>query len=93
MAPQIFDDLTRIQAGQSRLPRPAQVGRAIALAEHGIRVNAIGPGTILTELARAVVLADEASRQRTLSRIALRRCGEPEEVAAVASFLPSDDAS
>jgi NAD(P)-dependent dehydrogenase (short-subunit alcohol dehydrogenase family) len=66
---------------------------AVALAEHGIRVNAIGPGTILTNLARAVVLADDTSRRRTLSRIPLRRCGEPKEVASIAAFLASDDAS
>jgi len=66
---------------------------AVALAPHGIRVNAIGPGTILTELAKQAVLTDEASRQRILSRTPLGRCGEPEEVAAVAAFLASDDAS
>jgi glucose 1-dehydrogenase len=66
---------------------------SVALAEYGIRVNAIGPGTILTDLARQVVLADDTSRKRTLSRIPLRRCGEPEEVATIATFLASSDAS
>jgi NAD(P)-dependent dehydrogenase (short-subunit alcohol dehydrogenase family) len=66
---------------------------ALALAPHGIRVNAIGPGTIATEMARQAVLADEASRRRILSRTPLRRLGEPGEVAAVAAFLASDDAS
>ena len=66
---------------------------ALALAPHGIRVNAIGPGTIATELARKAVLSDEASRHRVLSRTPLRRPGEPEEVAAIAAFLASDDAS
>jgi NAD(P)-dependent dehydrogenase (short-subunit alcohol dehydrogenase family) len=66
---------------------------AIALAPHGIRVNAIGPGTILTELAKAAVLTNEESRRKILSRSPLGRCGEPEEVAAVAAFLASDDAS
>jgi NAD(P)-dependent dehydrogenase (short-subunit alcohol dehydrogenase family) len=66
---------------------------ALALAPHGIRVNAIGPGTIATELARQAVLGDEASRRTILSRTPLRRLGEPEEVAAVAAFLASDDAS
>jgi NAD(P)-dependent dehydrogenase (short-subunit alcohol dehydrogenase family) len=66
---------------------------AVALAPHGIRVNAIGPGTILTELAKAAVLTDDAARRKILSRTPLGRCGEPEEVAAVAAFLASDDAS
>ena len=66
---------------------------AVGLAPHGIRVNGIGPGTILTELSKAAVLTDDAARNRILSRTPLGRCGEPEEVAAVAAFLASDDAS
>jgi len=66
---------------------------AVALAPHGIRVNGIGPGTILTELAKQAVLTDDAARRKILSRTPLGRCGEPEEVAAVAAFLASDDAS
>jgi len=66
---------------------------ALALAPHGIRVNGIGPGTILTELAKKAVLTDDAARRRILSRTPLGRCGEPAEVAAVAAFLASDDAS
>jgi NAD(P)-dependent dehydrogenase (short-subunit alcohol dehydrogenase family) len=66
---------------------------AVALAPYGIRVNAIGPGTILTEMAREAVLTDDAARRKILSRTPLGRCGEPEEIAAVAAFLASDDAS
>jgi NAD(P)-dependent dehydrogenase (short-subunit alcohol dehydrogenase family) len=66
---------------------------AVGLAPHGIRVNAIGPGTILTELSKKAVLTDDAARKKILSRTPLGRCGEPEEVAAVAAFLASDDAS
>ena len=66
---------------------------AIGLAPHGIRVNGIGPGTILTELSKKAVLTDEDARRKILSRTPLGRCGEPEEVAAVAAFLASDDAS
>jgi len=66
---------------------------AIALASHGIRVNAIGPGTILTEMAKVAVLQNEEARRKILSRSPLGRCGEPEEIAAVAAFLASDDAS
>ena len=66
---------------------------ALALAPHGIRVNGIGPGTIATEMARAAVLGSEEGRRRILSRTPLGRVGEPEEVAAIAAFLASDDAS
>jgi glucose 1-dehydrogenase len=66
---------------------------ALALAPHGIRVNAIGPGTILTELARNAVLGNAAAERKILSRTPLGRMGEPEEIARVALFLASDDAS
>ena len=66
---------------------------AIELAVHKIRVVAIGPGTILTDLARNAVMGDDAARRRILSRTPIGRAGEPEEVASVASFLASDDAS
>jgi NAD(P)-dependent dehydrogenase (short-subunit alcohol dehydrogenase family) len=65
---------------------------ALALADKGIRVNAIGPGSILTDLLK-VVMSDEAARHRILSRTPLGRCGEPAEIARVALFLASDEAS
>ncbi|MDK6077858.1 SDR family NAD(P)-dependent oxidoreductase [Massilia varians] len=77
------------KGGVNQLTRVA----AISLAEHGIRVNAIGPGTILTELAKKAVLGSPDARHTILSRTPLGRCGEPEEVAAVCAFLASDDAS
>jgi NAD(P)-dependent dehydrogenase (short-subunit alcohol dehydrogenase family) len=66
---------------------------SVALAAHGIRVNGIGPGTIATELAKNAVLGSEEARKKILSRTPLGRLGEPEEVASVAAFLASDDAS
>ena len=66
---------------------------ALSLAPHGIRVNGVGPGTILTELAKKAVLASHDARQTILSRTPLGRCGEPEEIASVVAFLASDDAS
>jgi len=66
---------------------------AIELAEHHIRVVAVGPGTILTDLAKQSVMGDEAARRKILSRTPIGRAGEPEEIASVASFLASDDAS
>ena len=65
---------------------------ALALAEHGIRVNAIGPGTIRTAVAEAV-LVDEAAYRRVLSRIPLGYIGEPEDVAGSVVFLASDESS
>jgi glucose 1-dehydrogenase len=66
---------------------------AIALAEHRIRVNAIGPGTIATELARKAVMSSEAGRRKIMARTPLKRLGEPSEVASVALFLASEDSS
>ena len=66
---------------------------ALNLAPHGIRVNGIGPGTILTELAKKAVLGSPEARHTILSRTPAGRCGEPEEIASVAAFLASDDAS
>ena len=66
---------------------------ALNLAQYGIRVNGIGPGTILTELAKKAVLASPEARRTILSRTPMGRCGEPEEVASIAAFLASDDAS
>ena len=66
---------------------------ALALAPHGIRVNAIAPGTIATELAAKAVLTSEAAKTRILSRTPLGRLGTPDEVAHVAAFLASDASS
>lgn len=66
---------------------------ALALADRGIRVNAVAPGTIATELAKAAVLTSDEARQRILGRTPLRRLGEPDEVADVAAFLLSDASS
>ena len=66
---------------------------AVELAPHNIRVNAIGPGTILTDLARSAVLGSDEARRKVLSRTPIGRGGEPEEVAGVAAFLASCDAS
>jgi len=66
---------------------------ALALAEHGIRVNAVGPGTIATELAQKAVLGSDEARQRIMSRTPMKRLGEPSEIADVTAFLLSDAAS
>jgi NAD(P)-dependent dehydrogenase (short-subunit alcohol dehydrogenase family) len=66
---------------------------ALALVDHGIRVNAVAPGTIATELARAAVLTSDEARERIMSRTPMRRLGEPDEVAEVVAFLLSEAAS
>jgi NAD(P)-dependent dehydrogenase (short-subunit alcohol dehydrogenase family) len=65
---------------------------SLSLASYGIRVNAIGPGSIMTEML-ASVNSDPAARTRLLSRTPMGRMGEPSEIASIAAFLASDDAS
>lgn len=64
---------------------------AVDLSEHGIRVNAIAPGPINTPRIRAS--HNDERHAAWLRAIPLSRIGEPDEVAAVAAFLASDDAS
>jgi len=65
---------------------------AIALADKNIRVNAIGPGTIMTDLARSL-LSDEAAMRKVMMRTPMGRGGEPSEIASIAAFLADDDSS
>ncbi len=65
---------------------------ALSLIPHGVRVNAVAPGTVLTELSR-VVLENPEVEKMVLSRTPIGRFGEPDEIAAVVSFLASDEAS
>jgi NAD(P)-dependent dehydrogenase (short-subunit alcohol dehydrogenase family) len=66
---------------------------ALALADDGIRVNAVAPGTIATELANKAVLTSEEARQKILGRTPMKRLGDPREVAHVVAFLASDASS
>jgi len=66
---------------------------ALSLADRSIRVNAVAPGTIATELAQKAVLGSAEAAARIMSRTPLRRLGQPAEVAAVCAFLASDAAS
>ena len=66
---------------------------ALALADHGIRVNAVAPGTIATELAKNAVLGSEEAKARIMSRTPMKRLGEPREIADVVAFLVSSAAS
>jgi len=66
---------------------------SVALAPHGIRVVGIGPGTIATDMVAKAIMTSDAARRSVMSRTPIGRCGEPSEVASVAAFLASDDAS
>lgn len=66
---------------------------ALALADEGVRVNAVAPGTIATELARSAVLTSADAQARIIGRTPLKRLGEPDEVADVVAWLLSDAAS
>ncbi len=77
------------KGGINQLTRVA----ALALADHGIRVNAVAPGTIATELAQKAVLTDDAAKARVMSRTPMRRLGEPYEIAEVVAWLASDASS
>ncbi|MCF3935820.1 SDR family oxidoreductase [Acuticoccus sp. M5D2P5] len=76
------------KAGLSQLTRAA----SLALAPYGIRVNAVGPGSIQTEMLSSVN-RDPAARRTLMSRTPLGRIGEPDEIAAIVAFLASAEAS
>jgi NAD(P)-dependent dehydrogenase (short-subunit alcohol dehydrogenase family) len=65
---------------------------AVAFAEDGIRVNAVAPGWIRTDLT-AEVRADPVAERRILDRTPLRRWGTPDDVARVVTFLASPAAA
>jgi len=66
---------------------------ALALADQGVRVNAVAPGTIATELAAKAVLTSEEAKAKIMMRTPMKRLGEPSEIADVVAWLASDAAS
>jgi NAD(P)-dependent dehydrogenase (short-subunit alcohol dehydrogenase family) len=66
---------------------------ALELIGHGIRVNAVAPGTIQTDMSQGTIRSNGDLRRTVLSRTPIGRFGEPDEIAKVAVFLASDDAS
>jgi NAD(P)-dependent dehydrogenase (short-subunit alcohol dehydrogenase family) len=76
------------KGGISQLTRAT----SISLAPHGIRVNAIGPGSIMTDMLKSVV-NDKAAMARVMSRTPMGRVGEASEIASIAVFLASDESS
>jgi glucose 1-dehydrogenase len=76
------------KGGVGRLTRTL----ALEYAGHGIRVNAVGPGAVATNM-NAAWLHDPEKRAGVGSHIPMGRPAEPAEIAAVFAFLASDDAS
>ena len=66
---------------------------ALALADRWVRVNAVAPGTIATELAAKAVLTSEEAKAKIMMRTPMKRLGEPSEIADVVAWLASDAAS
>jgi glucose 1-dehydrogenase len=65
---------------------------ALEVADKGIRINAIAPGAIATMM-NIDILEDEKKKKEEENKIPMHRIGEPSEIAKVAVFLASADAS
>lgn len=65
---------------------------ALALAPHGIRVNAVGPGSIDTAM-MAGVNSNPQAMETVMSRTPMKRIGQPREIGDIVAFLVSDKAS
>jgi glucose 1-dehydrogenase len=65
---------------------------ALELTDKGIRVNGIAPGAITTDMNKEM-LEDKEQKKKKEDKIPMHRIGKPEEIAKVALFLASNDAS
>jgi NAD(P)-dependent dehydrogenase (short-subunit alcohol dehydrogenase family) len=65
----------------------------VEFAKRGIRVNALCPGPVNTPLLQELFAKDPERAARRMVHVPMGRFGEPEEIAAAAAFLASDDAS
>jgi NAD(P)-dependent dehydrogenase (short-subunit alcohol dehydrogenase family) len=66
------------------------VAMAVELAQKGIRVNAIAPGFIATDMSSKALNGDEERKQKVLGRTPMGYLGKPEDVAEAALFLATD---
>jgi NAD(P)-dependent dehydrogenase (short-subunit alcohol dehydrogenase family) len=77
------------KAGVSHMTRML----AIEWAPHGIRVNAIAPGTVETPSRKVFFDADPGRREVMIDRVPLKRFGTPEEMAGAVAYLASPQAA
>ena len=66
---------------------------ALEVVRHGIRVNAVNPGLIDTQIARDVVAGDETAYDGIANTVPIGRAGRPEEIASAVLWLCSPGAS
>lgn len=66
---------------------------ALEYVKKGIRVNAVNPGLIDTQIARDVVSGDQAAYEAIAEKVPMGRAGKPEEIAAAVLWLCSPGAS
>lgn len=66
---------------------------AVELGREGIRVNSVHPGAIRTAMVLAQTGGNPDAEKWMAKQVALKRMGEPDEVAALVAFLASDDSS
>ena len=79
-------ELRRLESGRHR---PHEVARAASLRPRNVTANAVAPGFIATDMTDAL---SDKQREAMTERIAARRLGAPEDVAALVRFLASDEA-
>lgn len=87
---EVSDDRQVIYAASKGGVRTLTKAMAIALARHGIRVNAVGPATIVTDINRQFLLDHPEELERRLRRIPLGRVGSPADVVGGVLYLASD---
>ena len=88
-------------AAVSQISYTASKGAVLALsrelgvefADRGVRVNALCPGPVSTPLLQELFAKDPERAEKRLVHVPMGRFGEPDEIAAAAAFLASDDAS
>lgn len=87
---EVSDDTQVIYSASKGGVRSLTKGMAIALAPYGIRVNAVGPATVETEMVRQFLADYPESLKNLLKRTPIGRIGVPDEIAGAVLYLASD---